>query len=135
MDSLQILQVHHREYPEWYDSCTTLNRKALWGVVKTAQHITRTKLLVMEIPALFGEPDHLAQLSNKSQLFRFPNGFSFSTTSGFYNSPKFGNVLIYDYYVCTYSISLTVTCSQHITRSTKSHRDSFIPQAIRELHS
>ncbi len=31
------------------------------------------RLLVMGNPALFSEPDHLAQLSNKSQLFWLPN--------------------------------------------------------------
>ncbi len=52
--------------------------------------------LVMGIPVLLSEPDHLTLLSNKCQLFRLPNGSSFSTTSGFYNSAKFSNVLPHD---------------------------------------
>ncbi|KAI3376373.1 hypothetical protein L3Q82_016855 [Scortum barcoo] len=52
--TLQVLQVHHREYPDWlhhhawYSSCTALNRKALQRVVKAAQHITRMELPSME---------------------------------------------------------------------------------------
>ncbi|KAI3356445.1 hypothetical protein L3Q82_017655, partial [Scortum barcoo] len=43
-DTLQLLQVHHREsiltgcITTWYSSCTALNRKALQRVVKTAQY-------------------------------------------------------------------------------------------------
>ena len=33
-------------------------------------------LVVMGIPALLGEPDHLARLTKKSRLFRLPNGSS-----------------------------------------------------------
>ncbi|KAI3360706.1 hypothetical protein L3Q82_012846, partial [Scortum barcoo] len=53
-DPLQLLQVHHREDPDWlhhcawYSSCTALNRKALQREVKAAQHITRTELPSME---------------------------------------------------------------------------------------
>ncbi len=59
-------------------------------------HPRTVPLVVMGIPALFSEPDHLAQFSNKSQLFRLQNGSSFSTVSGFYNSAKLSNVLTYD---------------------------------------
>ncbi|KAI3354847.1 hypothetical protein L3Q82_004544 [Scortum barcoo] len=50
-DTLQLLQVHHREsiltgcITTWYSSC---NCKALQRVVKAAQHITRTELPSME---------------------------------------------------------------------------------------
>ncbi len=51
-DTLQLLQVHHREDPDWLHqccgSCTALNRKALQREVKTAQHITTTELPSME---------------------------------------------------------------------------------------
>ncbi len=60
----------------------------------------------MGILVLFSEPDHLAQLSNMGRLFRLPNSFSFTTTSDFYNSAKFSNVLTHDWYVCTYTIEM-----------------------------
>ncbi|KAI3352071.1 hypothetical protein L3Q82_020888 [Scortum barcoo] len=53
-DPLQLLQVTHREYPDWLHhrlvqhSCTALNRKALQREVKAAQHITRMELPSME---------------------------------------------------------------------------------------
>ncbi|KAI3368075.1 hypothetical protein L3Q82_026898, partial [Scortum barcoo] len=47
-DTLQLLQVHHREDPACYSSCTALNHKTLQRVVKIAQHITRTELPSME---------------------------------------------------------------------------------------
>ncbi|KAI3352136.1 hypothetical protein L3Q82_020943, partial [Scortum barcoo] len=51
---LQVLQVHHREYPDWLHhlpgtaAAAALNRKALQRVVKAAQHITKTELPSME---------------------------------------------------------------------------------------
>ncbi|KAI3362040.1 hypothetical protein L3Q82_012379, partial [Scortum barcoo] len=53
--TLQVLQVTHREHPDWLHHRlvqqlhrTALNRKALQRVVKAAQHITRTELPSME---------------------------------------------------------------------------------------
>lgn len=40
-------------------------------------------VIVMAIPAHFSKPDHLAELSNKSRLFRPPNDSSFSAASSF----------------------------------------------------
>lgn len=41
--------------------------------------------LVMEIAAVLGEPDHLAQCTNKHWLLWLPNASSCHTSSGFYN--------------------------------------------------
>ncbi|KAI3367383.1 hypothetical protein L3Q82_026192, partial [Scortum barcoo] len=53
-DPLQLLQVHHREDPDWLHHRLVqqlpplLNREALQREVKAAQHITRTELPSME---------------------------------------------------------------------------------------
>lgn len=62
--------------------------------------------LLMGIPALLGEPDHLAEHGNKTWLFHLPNGSSFSTKSGFGNSAKFSNILTSNWYLCLNNNSL-----------------------------
>lgn len=49
----QLLLMHHQEYSFWLHhnlagSCNALDHKALWGVVKSAQRITRSELPVIQ---------------------------------------------------------------------------------------
>jgi hypothetical protein len=40
----KVLQLNHREHPDWYDNCSASDRKALQRVVRTTQYITGAKL-------------------------------------------------------------------------------------------
>ena len=54
----------------------------------------------MGIPALYSEPDPLAQLRSGAGSFGSQMAPHSGTISGFYNSAKFSNVLTYDWCTC-----------------------------------
>ncbi len=64
---------------------------------------------MMGISALFSESNHLAQL--RSELFRFPNGSSCSTASGFYYLDKFMFLVIICYVCHIYHLDYSMKCS------------------------
>ncbi|KAI3361568.1 hypothetical protein L3Q82_013716, partial [Scortum barcoo] len=105
-DTLQFLQVHHREYPDWlhhHGSCTALNRKALLRVVKAAQHKDKAAIHGGPLHPAVNKPQwELGISKNKLQskayqateycvllagsvcLFCLLLGLGFTTTSGNY---------------------------------------------------